>query len=79
MPWRVGALGASLQYRLTSCLCLWVELYEPERNLAILRRGQNWQACSPGQTPTPGEGETLVLLGQPQPRGVCEEGRGLFW
>lgn len=34
--------------------------------------GQNWQGWLPGQTPTPGEGELLVLPGQPQPEGgVC--------
>ena len=38
--------------------------------------GQNWQACSPRQTPTPGEGEVLVLLEQPQPQRCVRERAG---
>lgn len=34
-----GALGAFLQYRATSCLCLWVELYECKGSLAVLCAG----------------------------------------
>lgn len=61
-----------MQYRSTSCLCLWVELYKSKRSLTTLWGGGGGAAklasLLTGQTPTPGEGEVLVLLEQPQPQ-----------
>lgn len=55
-----GQLGSSLQNRPTSCLCLWVGLYESEGSSAMRGAGKgclpthSQQACSPGQTHLPG-------------------------
>lgn len=72
-----------MQYRSTSCLCLWVELYKSKRSLTTLCGGrggrQNWQACSPGRHLLQGRGRCWFCLSSPNLRGVCEEGWGLFW
>lgn len=68
---RLGCHGGRdplVQYRSTSCLCLWVELYKSKRSLTTLWGGPELTSLLTGQTPTPGEGEVLVLLEQPQPQ-----------
>lgn len=78
-----GALGASLQYRATSCLCLWVELYESKGSLAMLCGGPELANMLTWADTYSGGGEVLVLLGQFRPTagwgGVCfGETRAVF-
>lgn len=81
LPWvsrREGALGASLQCRPTSCLCLWVELYESKGSQAMLCGGPELVGLLTWQDTTLGESE---VWGHAEPgwEGGGDRGVGLFW
>lgn len=77
-PKRKGAFGTSLKYRPTSCLLLWVGLYESKGSLAMAYGGPGQAVFSPGLVTTPGKEAVLGLPGQPQTAQALMSVCGVF-